>query len=453
MNILLIEDDGHLGELISSSLRRMSHKVAYHSDPKEALAEFEEGSFEIVISDIRLPGISGIELVTEIKKRNFETQVIIITGYGSTDNAIAALKAGASDFLVKPFDLNELSAAVEKSADYRKLLHENGIFKERIKHNDDEYFHYLGTDSIIGDSAEVTIVTDLIGKAADASDSSVLITGESGTGKELAASLIHRESLRAEGPFMTVNCSGFSPSLIESELFGHVKGAFTGAESEKKGVIELAQNGTLFLDEIGDMPLNVQARFLRVIEEKHIRRVGGQVSIPVDFRLICATNRDLPELVQRGEFRQDLYFRINILSIHMPPLRGRKKDIRLLTDHFIHLISRKLRKNITALSPEVYSLLENYPFPGNVRELKNMIEQAIILCDDAHLKGKYFPSSLLNSDPAASGLMSGEYTNSERDLLLNVLNRNKWHLKKTAEDLKLGYDALRYRMRKYNLHK
>jgi DNA-binding NtrC family response regulator len=453
MNILLVDDDRSLGEMIAKFLRKQGYEVVFCSSSDRALEQVRDGSFDIMITDIRLPGINGIRLVREVKSIAFETQVIIITGFGNSENAIAALRAGASDFLVKPIDLNDLLFAIQKVQKYISLLREN-ILQQEISRRRNSEAGYEGTDSFIGLSPEARRVRELIGKAAENADTSVLITGESGTGKEVAASLIHRRSRRAGHAFISVDCSGFPESLIESELFGHEKGAFTGAAYERKGVIELAHQGTLFLDEIGDMPRAFQSRFLRVIEEKRIRKVGGQKKMPVDFRLVCATNRNLEQMTTKGEFRRDLYFRINILNIHLPPLRNRKGDIPLLIEHFIRFYSKKLRKRHTGISKEAAALMEAYPFPGNVRELKNMIERAMILSDSECLQIRDFPSLLVSPVPKKE--QCAEKTGLEQweqAKIRQALEKNRWHLRRTAEHLGIGYDALRYRMRKYSIRR
>ena len=457
-HILIIDDDKEVGDVLSSFLKQNGFEVTCSDNSQDALGLIQGNRFDIVITDIRMPDVDGIDILKQVKKTSFETEVIIITGYGTIQNAISALKEGASDFLLKPVDMENIFISIQKIQKLRTLRKENIRFRERIEYNDNEYLEYLGTDSFIGDSSEVKSILGMIEKAAEAPDSGILITGESGTGKELAANLIHRKSNRSKGPFITVNCSGFPPGLIESELFGHVKGAFTGAEKDKKGLIELADKGTLLLDEIGDMPQELQGRLLRVLEDQKVRKVGGQNDIPVDFRVISATNRDLGNLVTKDKFRQDLFYRLNIMHIPLPPLRGREHDIRLLASHYVEIYSNKLRKCVEKISPEVMTKLTVYQFPGNVRELKNMIEQAVILSNSKDLPLECFPRLCMeNISKAGNTNFHDQVMNVndalKKDVILRELNSNKWHLGNTAKALGIGYDALRYRMDKFNISK
>ncbi|MFH1706570.1 MAG: sigma-54 dependent transcriptional regulator [Planctomycetota bacterium] len=337
-------------------------------------------SYDIVVTDLRMPEHTGLDVIRKVKDIAPDTEVIMITGFGTMENAIAALKAGAADFLAKPLEFETLQLAIEKALRLNRITQENADNRTRLDRHTARMREVLGSDTFMGVSAEAEEVRALIAKAA-AIDTAVLLTGASGTGKELAATQIHCSGPRSRGPFITVNCSGFTPTLIESELFGHEKGAFTGAETQKKGVIELADRGTLFLDEIGDMPANLQSRLLRVIEEKEHRRVGGQKAVRVDFRLIAATNRDLAALVASGDFRQDLYYRISGFTIPLPPLCGRKDDIDLLAAHLLGYLAGRMRRAAPALDPAAAAYLRAYPFPGNVRELRNMLDRALILCE------------------------------------------------------------------------
>jgi len=454
--ILVIDDDPEVASVVSSVLEQEGFSVTCSHGAVNALDLIGENRFDIVITDIRMPEVDGIGILKKVKDISFETEVIIITGYGTLQNAIEALKEGASDFLLKPVDMEDIILSVQKVKKVSELRRENARYRERIEYSDSEHLAHLGTDSFMGNSADVRAVRDMIDRAAQASDSSVLITGESGTGKELAANLIHRQSSRHEGSFVSVNCSGFPASLIESELFGHVKGAFTGADRDKKGMVELADKGTLLLDEIGDMPVELQGRLLRVLEERKVRRVGGSKTIPVDFRLISATNKDLALLLEKGDFRKDLYFRLNIMHISVPPLRGREEDIEILFEHYTDMYSKKLRKTVTAVDPEVVENLKGYQFPGNVRELKNMTEQAVILCGGDALSMECFPGLCMETSIRLPGIDREDDTSSsgkEQNAILNELERNRWNIKKAAKALGIGYDALRYRMEKYDIRK
>jgi len=463
MKILLIDDDPKVGRVITDFLTTKGFSVTYCSSPRKALELLEREWYVIVITDIRMPEITGIDIINEVKKTSMETEVIIITGYGDYQTAIAALRGGAADFLSKPVDLNELLFAVQKTLKIHELREGNIRYKQHIERERMEAEERLGATRFMGVSAAARKIRSLIKKAASAPYSTVLLTGESGTGKDLVANLIHAHSPRRDKPFITVNCSGFMPTLIESELFGHERGAFTGAVALKKGVFELADKGDLFLDEIGDMPLNLQGRLLRVIEEKTFRRVGGQKKIEVDVRMIIATNKDLLRLIKEDRFREDLYYRINIFRIEIPPLRGRREDIHLLARHYLKVFSRKLRKHVSGITKEALEMLAEYHYPGNVRELKNMMERAVILTEENVLTPAHF-SAYLDAPPPLPDTKNtpstpryeyagGGLPEAEKAMIREALEKNRWHLKRTAEYLNIGYDALRYRMRKYNLHK
>ena len=330
--------------------------------------------------------MDGIRILKEVKALNQETEVILMTAYGTIDSAVMAMKEGASDYLTKPFSLDELLLLVKRLLRMKQLEEENLSLRKRVEER-------YGLEGLVGKSDPMLKIYELIETVAQ-TDATVLIHGESGTGKELAANAIHLQSLRKNAPFIKVNCAALPETLLETELFGHEKGAFTGALRQRKGRFESANRGTLFLDEIGDLPLSVQVKLLRVLQERQFERVGGNETLSVDVRLICATLKDLKEGIQRGVFREDLYYRLNVVPLVLPPLRERREDILLLADHFIEKISRKMGKEITAISEEAKALLMRYSFPGNIRELENMLERAIALIKGTVIQAQDLPDEI-----------------------------------------------------------
>ncbi len=368
IKILLIDDDESLCRVIAHQLRQMDFQVDVALTGEEGLEVFKKNTYDVILSDINLPGISGMEVLQRVRERDKEVIFILITAYGSVENAVAASKFGADDYLIKPFGKEAMRFVIEKALGFRKLRQENRRLKIELSQK-------FGFDVLIGRSPKMEALVQMASRMA-ASDSTVLILGESGTGKELLARGVHANSSRREGPFVTVNCPSIPEQLLESELFGHVKGAFTGAVKDRRGKFEMANGGTLFLDEIGDLKFDLQAKLLRVLQEREIERVGENKSIPVDVRIIAATNKNLEQMMKNGKFREDLYYRLRVLPLIIPPLRERKEDIVPLVQHFI----RKHGSGVDyKINPDVLKLLENYGWPGNVRELENVIERAVVL--------------------------------------------------------------------------
>jgi DNA-binding NtrC family response regulator len=452
LKLMVVDDDINIGDPLCQYLVRLDYHVVYCQDPTDAVKRLGQENFDVVITDLHMPGLSGIDLIRKVKEISFETEVIVITGYGTMETAIESLRAGAADFLNKPFGFEDLNLSIQKTVRLHQLAAQNLSFKERIDRAWESQADQLGSDSFVGDSPAVVKIRKMIMKAVRAPETPVLLTGESGTGKELAANLIHAKGSRSDGPFISVNCSGFTPTLIEAEIFGHEKGAFTGAEATRKGVLELADHGTLFLDEIGEMPTHLQSRLLRVIEEKVFRRVGGQRSIRVDFRLISATNQDLASLVSTGAFRKDLYFRLNLFEINLPPLRGRKTDIELLIRHYLGAISKKLRKPIEEIHPEAVSELTGYDFPGNVRELKNILERAIILCDGDRIYPHHLPiENPANTMPPEPALSHLNLADLEKAAIARALAESGGNKTRAAEMAGVSRYSFLRKMKKYNL--
>ena len=443
--VLVIDDEQLVRWSIEKLLSKDGHEVVSAGTGAEGLLRLKENLPDIVLLDMKLPDIEGIEILRTIKKENGELPVIIITAYGSIDSAIHAIKTGAFDYIVKPFDAEKLKLTVNRALELFKLKNELEIFKDRV-HNQ------YGFHRIVAESEGVKSSIDVAKKLA-ASDTTVLVQGESGTGKELFARAIHCASVRQDKPFIDLNCSAIPVHLIESELFGYEKGAFTDAKTSKKGMFELADKGTLFLDEIGDMDLSTQAKLLRVIETKSFKRLGGVKDINVDVRIISATNKDLKKLVEKAAFRDDLYYRLNVVPLVIPPLRKRKEDIPLLVDYFIGVIAKDLKKEITGIDKDTLEYFIKYDWPGNVRELKNIIERMILLTNDKILKKEYLPIELIEA-PEEAGTdhySSMELEKVEKELILKALALAEGNQTKAAQALSITRDALRYRMKKHSI--
>jgi DNA-binding NtrC family response regulator len=371
IRIMVIDDEPLMRMTIQDALLAEGYKVLSAETGGSGLTLLRENQADMVITDLRLPDMDGIQILREVKKIGPETQVILITGYGSIDSAVTAMKEGASDYLTKPFSMDELLLTIRRILRIRELEEENSSLRKKVQER-------YGLEGLVGKSPPMLKIYELI-ETVSQTDATVLINGESGTGKEMAANAIHLQSPRKNAPFIKVNCAALPETLLETELFGHEKGAFTGALRQRKGRFESANRGTLFLDEIGDLPLSVQVKLLRVLQERQFERVGGNETLSVDVRLICATQKDLKEEIRKGTFREDLYYRLNVVPVLLPPLRERRGDILLLADHFVEKFSRKMGKEITGLSKDAKTLLLKYSFPGNIRELENMIERAIAL--------------------------------------------------------------------------
>ncbi|OAQ20276.1 sigma-54-dependent transcriptional regulator [Thermosulfurimonas dismutans] len=368
--ILIVDDDPGIRDACFQVLSREGYEIELAGTAEEARKLISDFEFDVVLLDLKLPGVEGLELLKEIREEDPQAQVIVITAYGTVQVAVSAMKLGATDFLQKPFSPQELRLAVEKALEKRRLTLENLYLKRTLAEKE-------GTIEFIGQSPAIKRVLERAALAAQ-TDSTVLLTGESGTGKGLLARKIHEMSPRREGPFVAVDCGTLVPTLFESELFGHVKGAFTGATSHKIGKFELANNGTIFFDEIGNISPDIQAKLLKAVEEKEISPVGSHRLIRVDVRIIAATNKNLKEEVRKGNFREDLFFRLNVISIQLPPLRERREDIPLLAEYFLKRYARKHGKPVEALSPEVIEAFQSYTWPGNVRELENTIERLVV---------------------------------------------------------------------------
>jgi DNA-binding NtrC family response regulator len=444
-NILVVDDEKNIREGLREALRLDGYEVILAADGREALDSFERGDVDLVITDLKMPRVSGEDLLKNISSQYPTVPTIILTGHGTIEAAVQAMRDGAYDFLTKPVNLDRLSLLVKRALANRELLLQNRAMQEELEKKNQ-------FASIIGKSHEMKHVFEMVRQVAPAR-SSVLITGESGVGKEMIAEALHYNSPRRDKPLVKVHCAALTETLLESELFGHEKGAFTGAVARKRGRFELAHRGTLFLDEIGDINANVQVKLLRVLEEKRFERVGGEETIEVDVRVIAATNRDLRESIARGAFREDLYYRLNVVNIHIPPLRERKEDIPLLITAFLAEFSRENGKPIDGIDSKARLALHNYSWPGNVRQLRNSIESAVVLC-----KGNTI--TLEDLPPNIRGEASEEYirvpvgtdlAQVEKEVIRTTLGREGGNKSRTAEILGIGRKTLHRKLQEYGL--
>ncbi|HXY54229.1 MAG TPA: sigma-54 dependent transcriptional regulator [Nitrospirota bacterium] len=445
-SVLLIDDDDSLRRVIEFSLTEAGYNVQAAASGEKGLALFETGSFDAVITDITMPGMSGMEVLAKIHQRDEALPVLVITAYGTIENAVEAMKRGAFDYVTKPFNRDELRLALNKALRMRRLEKENVELRAEIT---DRYRF----QSIVGNSQKIKEVLEIAGRVA-ASEASVLITGESGTGKELLAKGIHYNSPRADGPFVAVNCAAIPEHLIESELFGHVRGAFTGAVKDREGRFELATGGTLFLDEIGDLRVELQAKILRALQERQVDRVGGKHPVPVDVRIIASTNKDIERAVKEGIFREDLYYRLSVIMLHMPPLRERKDDIPILVQHFLKKFNRGAEVSI---DHEALSLLTAYGWPGNVRELENSIERASVLKRGNTITAGDLPDRLKKEKSIVENIILNlpdegiALEDLERNLIIKALEKHNGNQTRAAEYLGITRPTLIYRMEKYGI--
>ena len=434
--ILIIDDDRSMCEVLESELRRRDFDVSWVTSPKDALARFERDDFGLVITDVNMADMSGVDLCRQLVSSREEMPVIVVTAYANMETAIAAIRAGAYDFVTKPFDIDELALTIERAFKHRALREEVKRLRKAVD----------GTqrfDDILGTSPVVLTLCQLITRVAD-TETTVLITGESGTGKELVARAVHAGSTRKDGPFVAINCAAMPEALLESELFGHTKGAFTDARTARPGLFIRASRGTLFLDEIGEMPAGMQAKLLRTLQERTVRPVGGDEEQPFDARIIAATNRDLETEVEEKRFREDLFYRINVVRVHVPPLRARGGDILLLAQHFLERYAAQSRRPVVGMTSGAADKLLNYPWPGNVRELQNCIERAVALAQFDQIGVDDLPEKIRDYKTARIGVDSNDpaellpMEEIERRYILKVLEAVGGN--KTLAAQVLGFD-------------
>jgi two-component system response regulator PilR (NtrC family) len=466
--VLVVDDERSMRELLAIVLRRDGHEVLLAEDGRHALDVLRGGRVDVLITDIRMPEMSGVDVLREAKRFDPEIISIVMTAFASTDTAVEALRLGAADYVNKsPGAVNELRLRVRKELERRRLQQENVLLR-RALHTTHQF------SNIIGNSTPMLAVFELIERIAP-TGSTVLITGESGTGKELIARAIHVNSPRHDRPFVALNCGALTETLLDAELFGHMRGSFTGADSNKKGLIEVADKGTVFLDEIGEMSPMLQVKVLRVLQERKFRRVGGTEEIDADIRIIAATNRDLEKMVADGEFREDLYYRINVIPVRLPPLRERADDVELLAEHFTNKFAVQMKKDIGGISREALACLKTYTWPGNIRELENAIERAVALERTPAILPESLPEQVRGSGPVraataatavaapapasagsaplpAQGFdLEQHVQHLEREYIAEALRRSGGVKVKAAELLGMSFRSFRYYMKKYNL--
>jgi two-component system response regulator PilR (NtrC family) len=452
MNILVIDDEEVLQDVLTSLIQREGHTTHSARTGEEGLALLEREEVDLVVLDLMLPGMSGMQVLQRIRERDPDQVIVVITAYSSIEGAIDAMRQGAFHYIPKPFKNDEVLLTLRKGLEQRRLTTENRSLREQLQQR-------FGFDKIIGKSKPMQQVFDLIRLAAP-SKSNILILGESGTGKELVAKAIHHHSRRAHGPFVTVNSGSMPSDLLESNLFGHVKGAFTGAVSSKKGLFEVAETGSVFFDEIGNIPLDTQAKLLRVIQEREFMRLGGVDTLKADVRVIAATNADLEAEVQAGGFREDLYYRLNVITIALPPLRKRTEDVPLLAHHFLSQYAEENDKPLKDIAPGAMGLLMDHPWPGNVRELENVIERAVVLSTGPVLDVELLPASVRHPStvaaPAASLPSNGmslkdAVSEYERQLIVKALQMSGGVQKRAAEMLHVKPTTLHEMMKRLNI--
>ena len=452
--ILVVDNEKSMRDFLTIVLEKEGYHVSVAENGELAAQRLEKEIFDLVISDIKMPKVGGIELLKKVKELHPGTVVLMMTAFASTENAIEAMKEGAYDYLTKPFKIEEVKLIIRNALEKKQLREENLLLKRELK-GQSEF------SNIVGQSEKMKKVLDLVQKVAD-SKSNILIFGESGTGKELIARAIHFNSTRKEKPFVTVNCGALPEALLESELFGHMKGSFTGAVANKEGLFEVAHEGTIFLDEIGDTSPAIQVKLLRVLQEKEFRRVGGMKNIRVDVRIIAATNQDLERAIAEGRFREDLYYRLDVIPIYLPSLRERQEDIPLVAEFFLRRFNQSLGKEIKGITPQAMNLLVENEWRGNVRELENVMERAIALAGGPLLTEADFKDHLhrqingmaLQTEIPKEGLhLEGLINKIEKDFLLKALEETHWVKKEAAKRLHLDFRSFRYRLDKHGIRK
>ncbi|MGB8952187.1 MAG: sigma-54 dependent transcriptional regulator [Candidatus Aminicenantales bacterium] len=446
IQILIIDDEASIRDSYGQVLRKEGYSVKEAQDGREGLMFFNQETFHVVFLDLRLPGMDGMQVLSQIKENSPETPVVIITGYASIESAVEAIKRGAFDYMGKPFAPEELRVITRKALESRKILIENIYLRQELEAKTE-------FELVVGKSKPIKNVLDIVSRVSP-TETTILILGESGTGKELIAGEIHRHSLRRDTPFVVVDCGALVETLFESELFGHVKGSFTGAHETKHGRFEVATGGTIFFDEISNLSLNIQAKLLRVIQEREVTRIGSTKPIKVDVRILAATNENLAELVKSGKFREDLFYRLSVVPIHLPPLRERREDVPLLVQHFLQKYNKKTKKNIESVSPQAVKALMEYDWPGNIRELENTIERAVVLSksnginiEDLMYHGISASSSILS--PTGGSFKTMEEV--EKEYIKAVLQSQYGNRSKAAKILGIDRKTLWAKLKKYNL--
>lgn len=453
--ILVVDDEESIREFLEIMLKRDGYQVTTANNGAQALEHYKKTNFDLIITDIQMPQVSGMELLEQVKDRDPDVVVVMITAFGSTESAVEAMKKGAYDYITKPFKIDEIKLTLQKALEKRSLVTENVQLKRELGK---EY----SFSNIIGSSAAMLRIFEMV-KRLSTANSNVIISGESGSGKELVAKALHYNSNLKDKPFVTVNCGAIPENLMESELFGHKKGSFTGAVADKRGLFEVANGGTIFLDEIGELPSHMQVKLLRVLQEGTFRRVGGTEDVHVNVRVIAATNRHLEQMISKGQFREDLYYRLNVIHIQTPPLRDRRTDVPILAQHFLNKYTKEFNKPIKGISTEALDLIKRYEYPGNVRELENIMERAVALESSSVIMPESLPASLrmpqeglmkelahVEISPEGVDLekMVGEF---EKTVLIKALRQTGGIKKHAAKLLNITFRSMRYRVEKYHL--
>ncbi|WP_165231262.1 sigma-54-dependent transcriptional regulator [Aquisphaera insulae] len=450
IRVLVVDDDEPHAEAVAESLERVGYECVVATSGREGLKLIEEQTFDIIITDLIMDGVGGLEILAKAKRELPDAEVVILTGHGTIKTAVTAMQAGATTYLTKPLDIGELRTVVDKASQSQRLARSNIELQKQLNEK-------FGFEGVIGNSPAMHTVVARLRQIAPTS-ASVLITGESGTGKELVAKALHNNGPRRYKPFVTLNCAALSDNILESELFGHVKGAFTGADRERKGWFEHANGGTLFLDEVGDIPLGTQVKLLRALENGEIVRVGTNEPIKVNVRLISATNRDLADAIARGDFRQDLYHRLKVVSIKLPPLRERREDIDLLIDHFLREFTASHEKKITAITPAARKVFRQYSWPGNVRELRNVVESMVVIDSDGVIDVDDLTEDLqavstgapsLAPSPGADSLVGKSLEETEKYYILETLKLTGGNREEAARILGIGERTLYRKLKEY----
>jgi len=448
-NILILDDEAAQRDILTGYLKKKGYKIFSASSGREGIETIKKNPVDIILSDFKMPDLNGIEVLEQVKKINPEISFVIVTAYGTVENAVKAMRLGAFDYISKPVDLDELDIMIERIIEHKNLKSENQLLKTQLQEK-------YKISSIVSQSPKMEEVINVAARVAD-SKATVLITGENGTGKEVLAKSIHFKSSRKEKPFVAVNVPALTETLLESELFGHEKGAFTGADKMRKGRFEIAHNGTLFLDEVGDIPQSIQVKLLRVLQEHQFERVGGTEKIEVDVRIIAATNKNLEQKIKDGTFREDLYYRLNVVSIKIPPLRERKEDILPMIENFIDKYSKENNKEKLEVSKEAIDVLMKYDYPGNVRELENIIERAVVLTrgkvialNDLPINIKGFKDEkFINT--SEEGTLTEQVEALEKQLIYDALQQSEGNQTKAGKLLGLTERNLRYKLKKYGI--
>ena len=450
-SILIVDDEKGQREILQTILKKEGYRIVEAPSAKEALARLAEEEFDLILTDLKMPGMSGLELLEAVQADNPQQSVVIMTAHGTIDSAVEAMRKGAFDYLEKPLERDNLLLTLQRAFEHIALLRENRALHRKLAET-------AQVPNIIGEHPKIREVFRIVTKIAP-TGSTVLINGESGTGKELVARAIHDLSPRKDKPFFAINCAAIPDALIESELFGHEKGSFTGANTREIGIFEAASSGTVFLDEIGEMNVALQAKLLRAIQEKEIRRVGGKINIPVDVRIVAATNKDLETEIRKGTFREDLFYRLNVIRLNLPPLRERGSDLATLADHFVRKYATATGMPVQGISKAALKILLNYSWPGNVRQLESVIERGVLMAEGSLIQPEDLPAEVhhaferhdvLPFDFPPSGISFEEL---EKELIIKAMERADWVIAKAAPLLRMSYKTLQYRLEKFGIEK